>query len=221
MQTARLTAQACGEAGERDCSGGSLMFRLFRLPAARRLRHRSRGPGGSPMRAMRVLILVGRRSGKSCRVGSRAKSCLQLPARRALLIAPGLPGDQEMRERSARHRAERLHHVDAPETPAVRCEPAAALRERSGTDTLQSMPAARQPLDDLAWQQQQDPPCAALREALGRVVLVSHEIGAGVAPLCREVRRYVDALNTLHQRIATACEHVTLMAARAELGVTA
>jgi adenosylcobinamide kinase/adenosylcobinamide-phosphate guanylyltransferase len=45
------------------------------------------------------------------------------------------------------------------------------------------------------------------------VVLVSNEIGLGVIPLGRDVRSFVDALGLLNQRVALACERVTLMAA--------
>ena len=45
------------------------------------------------------------------------------------------------------------------------------------------------------------------------MVLVGNEIGLGVIPLGREVRQFVDALGTLNQGVAAACDRVTLMAA--------
>ena len=53
----------------------------------------------------------------------------------------------------------------------------------------------------------------ALESASGPVVVVGNEIGLGVIPLGREVRAFVDALGALNQRVAAACERVTLMAA--------
>ena len=53
----------------------------------------------------------------------------------------------------------------------------------------------------------------AVRESPGPVVLVGNEIGLGVIPMGREVRAFVDALGTLNQQAAQACERVTLMAA--------
>ena len=50
----------------------------------------------------------------------------------------------------------------------------------------------------------------ALGEARGPVVLVGNEIGLGVIPLGREVRAFVDALGCLNQRVAAACDRVTL-----------
>jgi adenosylcobinamide kinase/adenosylcobinamide-phosphate guanylyltransferase len=182
---------------------------------------------------MHELILGGGKSGKSRCAESRAKSWLQQPGRSALLLATALPGDPEMRERIARHRAERARHVPTLRTAEVPYHLPAALREWSAPDKLlivdcltvwltqQLMPIQGPPLDDAAWQQQQEALCAALRAAPGPVVLVSNEIGMGVAPLGREVRRYLDALGTLHQRLAADCERVTLMVAGIEMGVKA
>lgn len=182
---------------------------------------------------MHELILGGGKSGKSRCAESRAKAWLQGPGRRALLIATASPDDPEMRERIARHRAQRALHVRELETVEVPRELAAALREWSAPDTLLIvdcltvwltqllMPLEGPALDDSAWQQQQDALCIALREAPGPVVLVSNEISMGVAPLGRAVRHYLNALGTLHQRVAAACGRVTLMVAGIELGVKA
>jgi len=53
----------------------------------------------------------------------------------------------------------------------------------------------------------------AIAAAPGPVVLVGNEIGMGVIPLGSEVRAFVDALGTLNQDVARACQRVTLMAA--------
>ncbi len=45
------------------------------------------------------------------------------------------------------------------------------------------------------------------------IVLVGNEIGLGVIPLGRAVRASADALGTLNQQVAAACERATLMAA--------
>lgn len=180
---------------------------------------------------MHELILGGAKSGKSRCAEARAKNWLQKPGRRALLIATALPGDPEMRERIVRHRAQRALHVRELETAEVPRDLPAALREGSAPETLLIvdcptvwltqllMPLEGPALDDSAWQQKQDDLCVALREAPGPVVLVSNEIGMGVAPLGRAVRHYLDALGTLHQRVAVACGRVTLMVAGIELGV--
>ena len=50
-------------------------------------------------------------------------------------------------------------------------------------------------------------------------MLVSNEIGLGVAPLGAETRRFVDELGRLHQAVAEVCSRVTLMVAGIEVPV--
>ncbi|GAC1532099.1 MAG: bifunctional adenosylcobinamide kinase/adenosylcobinamide-phosphate guanylyltransferase [Ramlibacter sp.] len=183
--------------------------------------------------AMHELILGGRKSGKSRCAEARAQAWLQVGGRRALLIATALPADGEMQERIARHRTERAIHLPALDTLEVPNELPRALREVGAPDRLvivdcltlwlvqQLMPLQGPALDDAQWERQQQELCSALRSAAGPVVLVSNEIGLGVTPLGREVRRYLDALGILHQRVATFCERVTLMVAGNELKVKA
>ena len=53
----------------------------------------------------------------------------------------------------------------------------------------------------------------AIEKAPGPVIFVGNEIGLGVIPLGSEVRAFVDALGSLNQQVASACQRVTLMAA--------
>ena len=180
---------------------------------------------------MREFILGGQRSGKSRCAESRAAAWLMQPGRSAVLIATALPGDDEMRERIARHQADRARRV-----PALLCveEPrdlAMALRQHGAASRLividcltlwltnLLMPMHREPLAD-------DAPAAAtaalidaLRRVPGPVVLVSNEIGLGVTPLRRPARRFVDELGRLHRLVAQACERVTLTVAGIEVPV--
>lgn len=182
---------------------------------------------------MHELILGGGKSGKSRCAESRAKDWQRISGHCALLIATAIPGDDEMRERIARHREQRALHVPTLQTLEVPHDLPAALREWCAPQRLvivdcltlwltqRLMPLDGPPLDEPAWLQQLADLCSALREAAGPVVLVSNEIGMGVAPLGREVRRHLDALGTLHQRVAALCERVTLMVAGIELKVKA
>jgi adenosylcobinamide kinase/adenosylcobinamide-phosphate guanylyltransferase len=52
-----------------------------------------------------------------------------------------------------------------------------------------------------------------VRACAGPLVLISNEIGLGVIPLGRDTRNFVDALGSLNQAAAAACERVTLMSA--------
>lgn len=182
---------------------------------------------------MHELILGGRKSGKSRCAESRAHGWLQTPGRRALLVATALAADAEMRDRIARHRAERSASFPRLETLEVPHALPQALREETAPDRLVIVdcltlwstqrllpldgPAAGEP----SWEQCQQELCAALRDAAGPVVLVSNEIGLGVAPLGEDVRRYLDALGLLHQRVAALCDRVTLMVAGVAMSVKA
>ena len=178
------------------------------------------------------LILGGQKSGKSRRAELLARQWLaQSPAHRALLIATGQAWDDEMRERIARHQRERATRVPGLATLEEPCDLAGALARHSAPDTLVVvdcltlwlthwlMPAAealshgpnRPPGHD--WQAQAALFFEAIRQTPGPVVLVGNEIGLGVIPMGREVRAFVDALGTLNQQAAQACERVTLMAA--------
>lgn len=180
---------------------------------------------------MHELILGGGRSGKSRCAESRAAAWLQTPGQSAVLIATALPGDDEMSQRIDRHRADRALRVPALQTHEEALALPAALRAASAPQCLvivdcltlwltqQLMPLHGSALDDGAWQGQQDALCAALRDAAGPVVMVSNEIGMGVMPLGREVRRYLDTLGALHQAVAVCCARVTLMVAGIEVPV--
>jgi adenosylcobinamide kinase/adenosylcobinamide-phosphate guanylyltransferase len=54
---------------------------------------------------------------------------------------------------------------------------------------------------------------SALAQCAGPIILISNEIGQGVIPLGPDTRNFVDALGTLNQEAAAACERVTLMSA--------
>lgn len=180
---------------------------------------------------MHELILGGQKSGKSRAAETRAARWLGVPGREAVLIATALPADAEMRQRIARHRDERMARIPKLATVEESRDLAAALRERCAAHRLVVVDCLTLWLTQLAM-----PPegpgagqvdlvgaiehlVLALRRAPGPVVLVSNEIGFGVAPSSAEARRFVDALGLLHQSIAAACGRVTLMVAGCELSV--
>ena len=179
------------------------------------------------------LILGGQKSGKSRRAELLARDWLaQNGAHRALLIATGQPWDEEMRQRIARHQADRAERVPDMATVEEPLDLAAALRQHSTPQTLLvvdcltlwltnwSMPVNdsiaefwpnQPPAHD--WQAQAAMFLEAIDLAPGPVVLVGNEIGLGVIPLGREVRGFVDALGLLNQQVAQTCQRVTRMAA--------
>ncbi len=181
------------------------------------------------------LILGGQKSGKSRRAECLAQDWLAAsPTHQAVLIATAQPWDDEMRDRIARHQADRAARVPGLRTVEEPLQLAAALLQHSRPDTLVlvdcltlwltnwMMPVA--PLASALEIESNKPPTptyqapvAMLLEAIalapGPVVLVGNEIGLGVIPLGREVRAFVDALGQLNQDVARVCERVTLMAA--------
>jgi adenosylcobinamide kinase/adenosylcobinamide-phosphate guanylyltransferase len=176
------------------------------------------------------LILGGQKSGKSRRADALAQAWLsQSDTHQVVLIATAQAGDDEMRQRIARHqadRAQRLPGITTLEEPLALAE---ALRAHSRPDTLivvdcltlwltnglmpvHSTPAAAQdPVDGQASRTAQL--LQAMADAAGPLVLVGNEISLGVIPMGREVRAFVDAQGLLNQAVAQRCQRVTLMAA--------
>ncbi len=171
----------------------------------------------------RELILGGQKSGKSRRGELLAAAWLgRSHAHRAVLIATAEAHDDEMRARIARHRADRALRVPGLATVEEPRELAQAIRAQAAPQTLLVVDCLTLWLTNLMM------PVAGtagdvegaiealvteLGAAAGPLVLVGNEIGLGVIPMGREVRAFVDALGTLNQRVAAACDRVTLMAA--------
>jgi adenosylcobinamide kinase/adenosylcobinamide-phosphate guanylyltransferase len=178
--------------------------------------------------AQSELILGGQKSGKSRRAELLARQWLGQGAdHRAVLIATAQPWDDEMRERIARHQADRAARVPGMATVEEPLALAQAIAQHSSPQTLvvvdcltlwltnilmpaESMPNQPPAPVDIA---QSAPLLIAIQNAPGPVVLVGNEIGLGVIPLGHEVRAFVDALGQLNQAVAQVCQRVTLMAA--------
>lgn len=176
---------------------------------------------------MHELILGGAKSGKSRTAEARAAAWLQAQAgRSAVLLATALPGDGQMAERIARHRADRaarvpdLQTVEAPHRLGATLQGLAAPNRLLLVDCLTLwltqclLPPPGHEAPD--WPGEQSGLLEAMDAATGPIVLVSNEIGLGVMPLSREARACVDALGGLHQAVAARCRRVTLMVAGCE-----
>lgn len=174
------------------------------------------------------LILGGQRSGKSRRAEALARTWLSASAsHNAILIATGQASDDEMAERIAHHRQERAIRVPGMSTVEEPLHVAAKMGELGTPDTLlvvdcltlwlvnwlMPMDATKKSSSPAAFADRADELANAVANARGPVIFVSNEIGLGIIPLGPEVRAYVDTLGMLNQRIAAACERVTLMAA--------
>lgn len=181
------------------------------------------------LRALHELILGGQKSGKSRRAEQRAADWLAAaPQHRAVLIATAQPWDDEMRERIARHQADRAARVPGLVTVEEPLALAEAIRQHSAHHTLVVVDCLTLWLTNLLMpapefekkkattpvtRAQNAMLLIAVCEARGPLVLVGNEIGLGVIPMGREVRAFVDALGRLNQDVAAACDRVTLMAA--------
>jgi len=180
------------------------------------------------------LILGGQRSGKSRRAEMLARQWLDASAaHHAVLIATAQPWDDEMRQRIARHQADRAMRVPGMQTAEVHFELGQAIHRLSQPDTLVVVDCLTLWLTNLLMPMQSpdgqntfaesdnaalaDVPIQALLQSVaqapGPVVLVGNEIGMGVIPMGAQVRAFVDTLGRLNQEVARACDRVTLMAA--------
>jgi adenosylcobinamide kinase/adenosylcobinamide-phosphate guanylyltransferase len=174
------------------------------------------------------LILGGQKSGKTARAEHLAAAWLaRSDAHRAVYIATAQAWDEEMRERIARHQRDRAERVPRMTTVEEPVELARAIGLHSRADTLivvdcltlwltaLLMPAVpdAQGRTEGVEHVQATAFGNAVRACAGPLVLISNEIGLGVIPLGRDTRHFVDALGSLNQAAAAACERVTLMSA--------
>lgn len=167
------------------------------------------------------LIVGGQRSGKS-REAERLALAWQRAGGAVTVVATALAFDAEMRERIARHRADRPAGFATVEAPLALT--AALLREAAVPGRLLLvdcltlwltnwlMPMEGEP-DLAAWETERQALLEALPALPAPVVFVSNEVGWGVSPMTREARFYVDELGRLNQAVAQRCQDLTLMVA--------
>ena len=174
------------------------------------------------------LIIGGARSGKSALAERRAgESGLVVT-----YIATGEAGDAEMSGRIRRHRERRPPAWSLMEEPRAL---ARALVQAAAPERCLVVDCLTLWLSNLLFA---DPACARLEagEAVesedfrllqgetaallqvlpdlpGRILLVSNEVGWGIVPMGALTRFWMDEAGRLNQRVAAACERVTLVVA--------
>lgn len=174
-------------------------------------------------------------------VGEGSDGGANQPSRQATLIATAQAWDAEMRERIARHQTDRAQRVPGLSTVEEPLALADTIRTLSAPHHLLVvdcltlwltgllMPMATEMGPSVTENSDPNNPeshvnkalsathidmlLGTLRTAPGPVVLVSNEIGLGVIPLGAEVRRFVDELGLLHQRMGDVAQRVVLMVA--------
>lgn len=174
------------------------------------------------------LILGGARSGKSRHAEQLARNA-EAAGAQVVYLATAWPGDDEMRERIAKHREQRPAHWRTIEVPLEVDALAAALGEHARSDSCVLVDCLTLWLSQLMCPPSGIAPGdadAAVRALLGilprlqgQVLFVSNEIGWGVMPLGRETRAVVDGLGRLNQELARTADRVTLMVAGLPLAV--
>lgn len=156
-----------------------------------------------------TLVLGGARSGKSAHA-------LRLAAEPPhIFIATAEALDNEMAERIATHRAERDESWRTVEAPL---ELASAVREHGAEDTVLLVDCLTLWLSNLMHAERDcdaetDRLLDALRAAPGRVVLVSNEVGMGLAPDNALGRRFRDEQGRLNRRAAEIADKAVFLAA--------
>jgi adenosylcobinamide kinase/adenosylcobinamide-phosphate guanylyltransferase len=159
------------------------------------------------------LVLGGARSGKS------RFALAGLPARgRVAFVATAQPGDGDMAARIARHRAERPAHWLTIEEPFALAPRVASLARDADvvvvdciTVWVANLLLRGDPDGDILAAGDEVAALAARR--VFDLTLVSNEVGEGVVPATPEGVRFRDLLGFVNQRLAAACDRVTLMVA--------
>lgn len=158
------------------------------------------------------LIVVGGgvRSGKSRFAVSLAD---QLGTQR-LFVATAQALDAEMRERSARHRAERGDRYTTREEPY---DVPAVLAQATDVDVvvidcltlwLSNLLLRDETASDASILRPVDELVAATRRGTAHVIVVTNEVGCGVVPESALGRRFRDLAGAAHQRLAAASDEV-------------
>ena len=163
------------------------------------------------MTASSLFVLGGARSGKSRYAQSRAETLTGDP----VFVATAEPFDDEMRDRIARHRADRdarWRTIEAPrDLPATLDTlnaPDAVVLVDCLTLWLSNLLLAGADLD-----QAEADLCAAIGGFPGHIILVSNEVGLGIVPDNALARRFGDAAGRLNQAVARVAGEVVLMTA--------
>ena len=180
-------------------------------------------PGGLKVRGMSadgwgsVLVLGGIRSGKSAFAEALVAGAASV---RYVATAVGGEDDPEWRERIETHQRRRPQSWTTEETGADPARLATLLTEAKPDDTLivddlggwvaALLDPAQQPNDDLATVTAL---AEAVRSCAARVVLVSPEVGLSLVPTTPVGRAFADALGTVNQALAAACDRVAFVVA--------
>ncbi|HWG04891.1 MAG TPA: bifunctional adenosylcobinamide kinase/adenosylcobinamide-phosphate guanylyltransferase [Beijerinckiaceae bacterium] len=158
-----------------------------------------------------VLVLGGARSGKS----RYARALAEASGRTPIFIATATPGDAEMAERIARHKAERAARWRLVEEQLALVE---TLLRETASDRIVLVDCVSFWLANLMFEgrdlaAETERLAVAVEGLVGPAIFVANEVGFGIVPQTAMGRSFRDAQGWLNQRLAQACRHVVLIAA--------
>ena len=162
-----------------------------------------------------VLILGGCRSGKS---GYALELAAGMAAKNKYFMATCVPHDAEMKQRVARHQAERSARWTTIEVPLMLAE---AIRGNSQMGNLivvdcLTLWASNLMVEDNGSEGAEAAVqrlTLAIEAARCPVILVSNEVGAGIVPENRLARQFRDNIGLINQRVAACVDRVILTVA--------
>lgn len=165
-----------------------------------------------------ILVLGGTRSGKST-FGLTAATRLAGDSRRVWFLATAWPGDAELDDRIARHRAARpatWPTIDVGVDLAAalaRTDPDEVVLIDGFTLWLSAILGDEAPTLDPILDGQVAEALAAIAARPGAVIVVSDEVGSGIVPMHAGARAYRDLVGIAHQRLAAQADDVHLLVA--------
>lgn len=167
-----------------------------------------------------TLVLGGARSGKSRWAQEHAA---RFP--RVVFIATARGRDAEMRNKIARHRAERSSTWKTVEAPV---NLPAAIRSESRNADIVLIDCLTLYVDNVmrygAKAESRNHNyivklCEAIKSCTTSIIVVSNEVGSGVVPAFRSGRAYRELLGHLNQKVAAIADNVVLLVAGVPLPI--
>lgn len=156
-----------------------------------------------------LFVIGGARSGKSRYAQARAEATGLAP----VFIATAQAFDEEMRDRIARHQADRGMEWETVEAPLDLAE---AIKLHASAERVVLVDCLTLWVTNLMLGDHDIPAAvrallAAITIAEGTIILVSNEVGFGIVPENQLARRFRDEVGFLHQSMAACAEEVQLV----------
>ena len=158
-----------------------------------------------------VLVLGGARSGKS----AFAEGLVAETGLSRHYIATGRAWDEEMRQRIAKHREDRGKGWETHEEPLALAERIAdvAREDRAVLIDCLTLWVTNLMLEERDIAREFEGLLRTVKDAPGRLVFVSNEVGLGIVPENRMAREFRDHAGRLHQKVAALVPEVYFVAA--------